>query len=188
MTDSGLDQSGWALLTDLAICSHRFEELANYHAPLRFYCSGFDRPSLPPLPASVMTVIPILKLLSPNLLHPSHSNLQTFRPSLFCLSTLGGSYVTMSLYVDIPLITRLFPITMNADFVSGDEKRDSSGTFAFAAKKTMKNNTPHAIRDSVTLSSNGDPWHFHTRLCHLRQRTYFQSPPHCKIHCKDHTL
>ena len=62
----------------------------------------------------------------------------------------------MSLYGDIPLITRLFPITMNADFVSDDEKRDSSGTFAFAAKKTMKNNvtTSHDHDDVTSTTPN----------------------------------
>ena len=118
-------------------------------------------------------------MLPPNLLHPSHSNLQTFRALLFCLSTLRGSCVTLwrrsvhYTFVSHASPTRAPTGTLNADFVSGDEKRNAynapgtclylfifSGTFTFDAKKTMQNNILIQYRSQSLPVRTGDPCAF----------------------------
>lgn len=110
-----------------------------------------------------MTMLPILKLLPWFHRTSSTHPIQTSRPPLFCLSTLGGSCVTLwrrsvhYKFVSHVCPTRALTGTLNADFVGGGEKRDAYawfvsllfilyGAFSFAAKKTMQNSQSLSVR------------------------------------------
>ena len=156
-------------------------------------------------------MLSILKLLPPNLLHPSHSNLQTFRALLFCLSTLRGSCVTLwrrsvhYTFVSHASPTRAPTGTLNADFVSGDEKRNAynapgtclylfilSGTFTFDAKKTMQNNILIQYRSQSLPVRTGDPCAFildfaigvNVLITNIRRIVTFRTgcPRPCPVH------